>query len=106
MENLKVGMLGDWSSTMGFKAVGLQIHAASSKDEIVRLWEAMRGESYAIVIMTEPVFEALLEMEEDFPPREGLPVVLAVPAASGSTGIASSMVRERVIKALGSVVEA
>lgn len=105
METLKVAMVGGWSSTIGFKAVGIETYIVSSAEEAPGLWDTLPLEKYAMVIMTEPVFEVLRDRIPDFPPHEGLPVVLAIPAVTGSLGVARSVIRERIVKALGSVVE-
>jgi V/A-type H+/Na+-transporting ATPase subunit F len=104
METRKMGMLGDWTSTVGFKAVGIQVYAVSPEDAL-EVWKNLAMEELAMVLMTEPVFEALRGHIPDFPAHEGLPVVLAIPPVTGSTGIAGRIIRERVIKALGSVVQ-
>ncbi len=104
MENLKVAMIGGWSSVVGFKAVGVDTYVTSSPQEGPEVWGALPLERYAVVMITEPVYEVLRELAPDFPPHEGLPVVLAVPAVSGSMGIARNVIRKRVVKALGSVI--
>jgi vacuolar-type H+-ATPase subunit F/Vma7 len=105
MDNLKVAMIGGWSSVVGFKAVGVEAFVAAAPEDGPALWESLPLERYAVVMITEPVYDVLREKIADFPAHEGLPMVLAVPAVSGSLGVGKTMVKKRVVKALGSVLE-
>ncbi|OFW55970.1 MAG: hypothetical protein A2Y75_04430 [Candidatus Solincola sediminis] len=105
METLKVAMLGGWSSAIAFKAVGVETHILSATDDPLGAWESLSLEKYAMIIMTEPVYEALRRQITGFPSYEGLPVILAIPPVTGSLGTARTVIRDRVVKALGSVIE-
>ena len=105
MEKLKVAIIGDWSSVVGFKAIGVEALVTASPEEGPALWESLPLERYAVVMITEPVYDVLREKVTDFGAHEGLPVVMAVPTVSGSLGLGKSMVKKRVVKALGSVLE-
>ena len=105
MENLKVAMIGGWSSVVGFKAVGVEPYVVASPQQGPEIWESLPRERYALVLITEPVFEFLMERVPDFPGHEELPVVLAVPAVAGSIGTGRAGIKKRVEKALGSVIE-
>lgn len=56
-------------------------------------------------MITEPVYEVLMERIPDFPGHEEMPVILAIPAIAGSTGAGRAGVKKRVEKALGSVID-
>ena len=105
MEGLKVAMIGGWSSVAGFRAVGVETYVVASPQEGPEVWETLPRDRYAVVMITEPVYEVLLEKIPDFPALEDLPVVLPVPAISGSTGLGRAGIKKRVVKALGSVIE-
>lgn len=105
MEKLKVAMIGDWDSVVGFKAIGVEAFVVASPVDGAALWESLPLERYAVVMITEPVYDVLRERIADFAAHEGLPVVMAVPTVSGSLGLGKTMVKKRVVKALGSVLE-
>lgn len=105
MEKLKVAMIGGFTSVAGFKAVGVDAYPVASPQDGPAAWNALPREKYAVVMITEPVYEVLLEQIPDFPALEDLPVVLAVPAVSGATGLSRAGIKKRVEKALGSVIE-
>ncbi len=105
MEELKMAMIGGWSSVFGFKAVGVDPYVVSTPAEAPAVWESLPREDYAVVMVTEPVYEYLRGNVAGFPAHEGLPIVLPVPAVTGSLGIARREIRNKVVKALGSVIE-
>ncbi|MEW6553522.1 MAG: V-type ATP synthase subunit F [Actinomycetota bacterium] len=105
MEKSKVAMIGGFTSVAGFRALGVDVYPVASPQDGPEAWSALASEDYAVVMITEPVYEVLLERVPDFPALEDLPVVLAVPSVSGSTGLSKTRIRKRVEKALGSVIE-
>ncbi len=105
MKKLKLAMVGGFTSVAGFKAVGVDSYPVASPQDGPAAWNALPLERYALVMITEPVYEVLLEQVPDFPAIEDLPVVLAVPAASGFTGLGRASIKKRVEKALGSIIE-
>jgi V/A-type H+-transporting ATPase subunit F len=104
VEKLKLAMIGGFTSVAGFKAVGVDAYPVASPQDGPAAWNALPKEKYAVVMITEPVYEVLLERVPDFPAIEDLPVILAIPAVSGSTGLARKGIKKRVEKALGSVI--
>jgi V/A-type H+-transporting ATPase subunit F len=105
MEKLKVAMIGGFTSVAGFRALGVDTYPVPAPQDGPEVWEALPRGKYAVVMVTEPVYEVLLEKVPDFPAIEDLPVVLAVPAVSGSLGLGKAGIKKRVEKALGSMVE-
>jgi vacuolar-type H+-ATPase subunit F/Vma7 len=105
MQNLKVAMLGGRTSSVGLKAVGVEPYVVAVPEEGPATWESIPLERYAVVLVTEPVYEKLRESIPDFPAHEGLPVVLVIPAVTGSSGIGGSGVKKKVEKAVGTILE-
>ncbi len=105
MEKMKVAILGDRTSIAGFKAVGLDPYTVESPREGPEAWSSMPLADYAVVVVTEPVFQELRERIAGFPAHEGLPIVLGIPAVTGGTGMSRQGLREMMIRALGTVVE-
>lgn len=105
MRELKVAMVGGWSSVVGFGAVGVDPYAVASPEDAPGVWDSLPREEYAVVMVTEPVYEALRRSVPGFPGHEGLPIVLPVPAVTGSLGMAAADIRKIVVKALGSSAE-
>lgn len=98
---MKVAMIGGRTSTLGFKAVGVDVFVAEVPEDGPRLWDEVDKEKYAVIMITEPVFEAIRREKRDFPPLEGMPVVLVIPAVTGPRGIGLARIRDKVQKAVG-----
>lgn len=104
-KGLKVAMIGGRTSTLGFKAVGVETYIAPLPEDGPRIWREMDLRRYAVIMVTEPVFEVLHREIPGFPPHEGLPVILVIPAVTGSREMAAARMRERVQKAVGADLE-
>jgi len=98
-------MIGGRTSTLGFKAVGVETYIAPLPEDGPSIWRSMDLSRYAVIMVTEPVFEVLQEEVPGFPPSGGLPVVLVVPAVTGSREMAAARIRERILKAVGADLE-
>ncbi len=105
MESLKIAILGDWTSIAGFKAVGVTPFAVESPEDGPQAWGSIPLSEYAVVMVTEPVYEVLHQRIAGFPTHEGLPVILEIPAVTGALGTARSGIREMMTRALGAVIE-
>jgi vacuolar-type H+-ATPase subunit F/Vma7 len=105
MEKLKVAMVGGRTSTIGFKAIGVEPYIAAVPEDGPAVWESLPLEKYALVMITEPVYRFLRERYADFPGHEGLPVVLVIPAVTGSLGIGRADIKKRVEKAVGAIIK-
>jgi vacuolar-type H+-ATPase subunit F/Vma7 len=105
MEGLKMAMIGGWSSVVALKAVGVEPYVVESPEDGPAVWESMPRDRYALVMITEPVYEVLMERVPDFPGYEELPVIMAIPAVAGSIGTGRAGIKKRVEKALGSVFD-
>jgi V/A-type H+/Na+-transporting ATPase subunit F len=105
MENRKVAMIGGRTSTTGFKAVGVEAYIAASPEDGLAVWESVPLDRYAVIMVTEPVYRLLREKTPDFPSHEGLPVVLVIPAVTGSLGIGQADIKKRVEKAVGAIIK-
>lgn len=102
---MKVAMIGGKTSTIGFKAVGMEPYIAVVPEEGPRIWESIPLERYGVVIITEPVYRVLLEKVPGFPPQGGLPVILVIPAVSGSQGMGIEAIKKKVERAVGADIE-
>ena len=105
MESMRVAALGDWTSIAGFKAVGVEAYVVDDPEGGPEAWAAIPLERYAVVMVTEPVYEVLRRRVAGFPARDELPVILEIPAVTGVTGAAKSGMRELTVRALGAVIE-
>ncbi len=105
MERYKVAIIGGKTSAMGFKAVGVEPYTAAVPEEGPEIWRSLPQERYAIVMITEPIYGVLLEKVPGFPPQGRLPIVLVIPAVTGSQGMGLEILKRKVEKAVGADIE-
>ena len=96
----RLAILGGKTSCLGFRAVGMDAFIANVPEEATALWEGIPKTEYAIIFITEPLYEILLSTEPGFPPHDE-PVVIVIPAVAGSRGIGAATVKRMVEKAVG-----
>ena len=97
----KIAVLGDSDSVLGFRALGLEACPVSDPEEGRQALHRMARENYAIIYMTEALFEALSEVVDRY--REApLPAIIPIPGVIGNTGIGEALVKKSVEQAVGS----
>jgi V/A-type H+/Na+-transporting ATPase subunit F len=100
----KMAVVGDSTSIMGFKPLGLDTYALNDADRISALWPQLLQDDYAIVLMTEPVFEkaqALLKQAE----TRVTPAVIAIPSTAGATGGGRRYIQGLMERAIGASIK-
>jgi vacuolar-type H+-ATPase subunit F/Vma7 len=105
MVEMKVAMIGGRTSTAGFKALGVETYVAAAPEDGPAVWRTVPLERYGVIMVTEPVYQRLREEMPGFPAHEGLPVILVIPAVTGSLGIGRADIKNRVEKAVGAVIK-
>jgi V/A-type H+-transporting ATPase subunit F len=100
----KLAIVGGKTSSLGFRAVGLDAYIVPEPEEGPRVWSEIPLQDYGLIFVTEPVYQVLAVEAPDFPPREE-PVVVVIPAVTGSRGLGLAEVKKRVEKAVGADVE-
>lgn len=98
----KVAFVGGRTSTVGFRAIGLDTYTVDHPENAEKVWDRIQMDNYGIIFITEPIYDQLKERlkQRDI---EGvkLPVVTVVPAISGSKRTGFREIKEMVEKAVG-----
>jgi V/A-type H+-transporting ATPase subunit F len=97
---MKLAMIGGKASTAGFRALGLETFAVSSPSEAPDAWRRLDPYEFAVIFITEPVYETLKEETEALQ-GPGQPVILVIPAVEGSKGLGYEEIRVTVERAVG-----
>ncbi len=97
-----IAIIGDSESIKGFGAVGMDLFicddtAASSQ----LLKQITDNDYYAIIYMTEEIFEACAKEREKFAER-AVPAIIPLPGVRGNTGIGQRRLSSFVEQAVGS----
>ena len=81
----KIAVVGDYDSIFGFAALGLDTFPVSSRKEAEEKLEALAGNQYGIIYITEDVAAECEKVIEKFK-EQLLPAVILIPGVSGNTG--------------------
>ncbi len=97
----KIAVMGDRDSIYGFASVGLDIYPVDAETSVIRKIRTLVEANYAIIYMTEALFEQLGDDLAQFN-AQPLPAIIPIPGVSGNTGIGIRRVKKSVEKAVGS----
>ena len=97
----KIAVMGDWDSIYGFAALGMEPFDISDPLEGEKKLRELARDQYAIIYITEAL-AAQIEPEIERYAEAGLPAVILIPGASGSTGRGMMAVKKSVEQAVGS----
>lgn len=97
---MKIGMMGGKTSTAGFQALGVETFPVARPEDGPERWKEIDLDSFAVIFVTEPVYEQLGDEIKEARQRV-FPVVTVIPAVTGSSGKAAAELRELVEKAVG-----
>lgn len=97
-----IAYIGDSESIKGFSAVGIDtVVCNDTEDAAVVLKNVSDKDKYAVIYMTEELFEAALK-EVSRHSGQTIPAVIPLPGAKGNTGVGSKRLSSFVEQAVGS----
>lgn len=97
----KIAVMGDRDSVYGFAAIGMDVYAVTDAAHAARQLRALSESGYAIVYVTEALFERL-PREADGNHSGPLPAIVPIPGTTGNTGLGVARIRKFVEQAVGS----
>lgn len=100
MSMLKIGMIGDYESSIGFKAVGVDTYVVRDFKEAKDILLSLVKSGYGIVFITEDIASSMEELINRAN-REAECAVLVIPSVKGSTGFSRERIRKSVERAVG-----
>lgn len=100
MSTFRIGMIGDYESSIGFKAVGIDTYIVKNSSEAKDILLSLAKGGYGIVFITEDV---ALPIEDwvDQVNRETECAVLVIPGVKGSVGLGKKRIKKSVERAVG-----
>ena len=96
----KIAVIGDPSSVMIFKAIGLDVFYEEKKAQIEHRIHSLAKQGYAAIYITEKA-AALAEEAIDIYATETFPAIIPIPDNQGSQGLGEKRLRQNVEKAVG-----
>jgi V/A-type H+-transporting ATPase subunit F len=100
-DTLGVAMVGGKTSTIGFRALGVDTYTVVRPEEAGEVWEKVPLEKYAVVFVTEPIYERLRESIDLHREKGRLPVITVIPSVAVSEGRGMEEIRGKVERAVG-----
>lgn len=95
-----IAVIGDSSSVLCFKAVGVTVIPAITAEEVNKALEKVYKEKFAAVFITEEFASFISPNLADLIARSQMSLVL-IPSSKGSKGVGMARLRELVNKAVG-----
>ena len=96
----KIAVLGDRDSTLGFKALGLEVCPVSTPEEGREALHRMAKENFAVIYVTEQLASRLSADIARY--KDSLtPAIILIPGKEGSLGIGMANVTTAVERAVG-----
>lgn len=96
----KIAFIGDRDSVWGFRALGVSVFPVTGGDEARERFAAAVREGFAIIFVTEDVYEACPD-EIAAVREQALPTVTVLPGVRGSRGLATREIHRAVSAAVG-----
>ena len=95
-----VAIVGDAVSVAGFRPLGLAVFPVERAEEARALWARLAGGEFAVVFVTEPVYEALAELVDEVADRP-VPAVTVIPGVGSEGGVGGAKLERAIERALG-----
>ena len=98
---LKIGIIGDRDSVLGFMALGFAVHEVdNAADAAKKLGELVGGGEYAVIFITE---DLAIETEEERAKYKDmpLPAITVIPSSKGGRGYGMANIKSAVERAVG-----
>lgn len=95
-----VAVLGDRDSVLGFKALGLEVFFADTKDQAAEQIHTLAKKKYAVIYITETL-AAQIPQEIAQYKDEVMPAIILIPGKQGSLGISMENLKRSVERAVG-----
>ncbi len=96
----KVAVVGDKSSVLAFRAVGLDVFSPIGNQETRNTVDKLAREGYGVIYITEEHAALIPETIEQYK-FKATPAIILIPDSKGSLGIGMQEISKNVEKAVG-----
>lgn len=98
-----IAIVGDVVSVGGFRPLGFATFPVEHASEARDLWPRLTGGEFAVVFVTEPVYEALGELVLETADKP-LPAVTVIPGVGSAGGVGGAKIERAIERALGTKI--
>ncbi len=99
----KVAVVGDTTSVAGFRPLGFAVFPVEEPAEARSLWPTLASGEYGVVLVTEPVAEAMDDLIAEVA-DSAIPAVTVIPGAGSPGGVGQAKMDRAIVRALGTTV--
>lgn len=99
MPNNKLAVIGDKTSVLAFRALGVDVFGVKNPFDAAETLKKL-ARDYSVVFITEDIAEEIPEILNRYKTRP-YPAVIPIPSAAGSSGFGMKGLSKDVEKALG-----
>jgi V/A-type H+-transporting ATPase subunit F len=99
----KVAVIGRSKSVVGFRPLGFAVFELEDPNGVRDLWPTLAGGEYGVVLMTESVYAAALDLIAEVVDQP-IPAVTVIPGAGRSTGVGEAKLSRAIERALGAAM--
>ena len=96
----RLAIVGDAVSVAGFRPLGFATFVVERPAEAREHWHELSGGQYAIVFVTEPVYDAIADLVAETADSP-VPAVTVVPGAGSAGGVGGAKLEKAIERALG-----
>lgn len=97
----KVAVIGDKSSVLAFKVIGVEVVSPVGVEETRRAVNRLARENAGVIFITEALAQTIPETIDRYA-NEPAPAIILIPSNQGSLGIGKEWINKNVEKAIGS----
>jgi V/A-type H+/Na+-transporting ATPase subunit F len=95
-----VAIVGDAVSVAGFRPLGFATFAVERPEDSREIWPRLSRGEYAVVFVTEPVYEKIADLVAESADRV-VPAVTVIPGAGSAGGVGGAKLAKAIERALG-----
>lgn len=96
----KIAVIGDSSSVLAFRALGVDVFSPHEIGDIRNTVDDLVRQSYAVIYITERMAREIPKTIERYK-NHAIPAIILIPDSEGSLGLGMRQISENVEKAVG-----
>lgn len=95
-----IAVVGDAVSVAGFRPLGIATFPVERPQDARDIWPELAGGRFAVVFVTEAVYEAVADLAAETADRP-VPAVTVIPGVGGAGGVGGAKLERAIERALG-----
>jgi len=102
-QNMQIGIIGKKEAIIGFRALGVKTYFVQNQEEAEEKIEEIAKDDLAVLFIPESLAREIYPLIQKLNERT-FPAITIIPDPSGSSGFASQIIRDAMLRAVGTDV--